>query len=639
MFQHQIMASLFFTVGVSLQLLFTFGASLAPSRRPLNSNATPSSINCTWIYHTQPLDHFSTVANGGPSTYNERVCLYSNFVPSGTKNAPILFYVGNESPVEEYINNTGLMWNLGRDIHAHLVFAEHRYFGKSVPQLKGVQNCLAFCTSSQALADYASLVSHLKQNILPNAQRSAVVAFGGSYGGMLAAWARMKYPTSFQGAIAASAPIWGFPLDNIQLDGSQIPVTRSASTEGGATDTCKDNILAAWPIMRELGKTQQGRDLMVDAFDLCPVGPDNASPLPTPKSVETLIQYGHQPWFELAEGDYPFPSEYITYAVASTPSPLPAWPVRVACHSVGIDVDIQVKGNTSDVLFDVVIDGGKQTIHVDWNATSTTSNMENKENKKNNNTATKNVNALADSTSVQKLMQGLSSAIGVWYNVSGQKKCYHLDGSDGAPPTSAPPTSTPPTGTPPTGTPPTTFSAMSNKSTSVCTADSIPGGNAAAWSVLCCNENLNLVNTLVSGVGNDMFWPPSVFPRTWNRTQVIVDSSGPCYEDYASHGLYGVPTTSDPFANWLNVYYGGLDGPQESSNIVFSNGLLDPWSAAGVIDNISSSVVSVLLKYGGHHLDLFFPDENDPPCAIEARKIEQENVVKWVSEYNAKFEL
>ena len=628
------------TIVVASLLQLTPTSAFTSSRRSQLSSSSsssplPSSINCTWIYHTQPLDHFSPGSTSeGASTYDERVCVYSQYVSKDAKNPPILFYVGNESPVEEYVNNTGLMWTLGKKLGAHLVFAEHRYFGGSIPQLKGVPNCLAYCTSAQALADYALLVHHLKQNIL-HAPNSAVVAFGGSYGGMLAAWARMKYPSSFQGAIAGSAPIWGFPSDHVQLDGSMIPVTRAASTAGGATDTCKNNILAAWPIMRQLGKTQEGRAMLVDAFDLCPTS-TGSSPLPTPGSVEELIQYGHQPWFELAEGDYPFPSEYITFAVASTPSPLPAWPVRVACTHVGVDVGIELQGNVSDVHFDVVVDGGDQIIHVDWNATTMTTkgqgNQAQQQQQQQQMSST-----LANSPSVQKLMRGLSNSIAVWYNVSGSKQCYQLDSNvDASSDASSDASDATKTISKTTNTTSFVVDRAGHANNNVCTADTIPGGNAAGWGVICCNENLNLVNTLVSGVGNDMFWPPSVYPRNWNRTQQIIDASAPCYESYAQQGLYGVPRTSDPFSTWENVYYGGLDGPSQASNIVFSNGLLDPWTAAGVTTNISSSVVSVLLKLGGHHLDLFFPTNEDPPCAIEARQIETEHVKKWIAEHNAK---
>lgn len=55
-----------------------------------------------------------------------------------------------------------------------------------------------YLTSEQALADYAVLIKHIKTTT-PGAGSSKVIAFGGSYGGMLAAWFRMKYPNVVQG--------------------------------------------------------------------------------------------------------------------------------------------------------------------------------------------------------------------------------------------------------------------------------------------------------------------------------------------------------------------------------------------------------------------------------------------------------
>ena len=57
-----------------------------------------------------------------------------------------------------------------------------------------------------------------------------------------------------------------------------------------------------------------------------------------------------------------------------------------------------------------------------------------------------------------------------------------------------------------------------------------------------------------------------------------------------------------PRPNMANLMYGGrsLDA---ASNIIFSNGLLDPWSSGGVLKS-HGTVVTVVIPEGAHHLDL-----------------------------------
>ena len=142
-----------------------------------------STANCTWKYITQPLDHFGDT----PHTFPERYCIYDGFwakaerggfSDSAGEMAPIFFYTGNESPIEPYVNNTGLMWNLGRKLGALIVFAEHRYEGKSLPPLEGVEDCIAYGTTAQAIADYVALVEALRKQY---ATKAPVVAFGAQF--------------------------------------------------------------------------------------------------------------------------------------------------------------------------------------------------------------------------------------------------------------------------------------------------------------------------------------------------------------------------------------------------------------------------------------------------------------------------
>ena len=155
----------------------------------MSVNGRMSIANMTCNTFEQPLNHF--VPRGRSPAYQERYCTYDGFVVTdkeesngGENRPPIFFYTGNESPLEQYINQTGLMWELAPKFGARVVFAEHRYEGESLPPKDLSVDCLSYASTMQALADYARL---LEEELNPN-NVAPVIVFGGSYGGMLSAW-------------------------------------------------------------------------------------------------------------------------------------------------------------------------------------------------------------------------------------------------------------------------------------------------------------------------------------------------------------------------------------------------------------------------------------------------------------------
>ena len=104
------------------------------------------------------------------------------------KNGPVFFYSGNEGNIETFINNTGFIWDIAPIFKAKVLFAEHRYFGKSLPfgkikPSKKTKSKYSKLTSEQALADFVIILSKLKQEVEEKRNSSLkIISFGGSYG-------------------------------------------------------------------------------------------------------------------------------------------------------------------------------------------------------------------------------------------------------------------------------------------------------------------------------------------------------------------------------------------------------------------------------------------------------------------------
>jgi len=313
----------------------TFGRVAFVPRVPLHVAETVGTANCTELFYTQPLDHFA-FSTAHLNQYAQRYFTYDRYWQPG---GPIFFYTGNEANVELYVNATGLMWENAESFGAYIVFAEHRFYGKSLPNTSDY----AYLSSEQALADFATLIQHLKATL--KAENCPVIAFGGSYGGKLSAWMRMKYPASVAGSIAASAPLLAFLGEDPMWDSGSYYriITRTAAHY---SPYCASNVRTAIAQLSAVGADLEGRQMLQESFRLC-------KPLSSLYEVEMLKYFIRDAFDEIAMGNYPWPSTYIA---GSVQHPMPAWPMKQACSHLATPPSnrLQKDSHTLRALFSSV---------------------------------------------------------------------------------------------------------------------------------------------------------------------------------------------------------------------------------------------------------------------------------------------
>ncbi|VDO21015.1 unnamed protein product [Brugia timori] len=480
-------------------------------------NAIMESMNYEWNvkwYQSMPIDHFTYRNNEFFSL--KYLANYSYFLCDG----PLFFYAGNEGDIEAFAQNTGIIWDLAPRFHAAIVFAEHRYYGNSKPYGKRSYMDvlrLGYLNDIQVLADFAQLITFLKTDqeelgFCPPGTEIPVIVFGGSYGGMLAAWLRMKYPHIVDGAWASSAPLRNFYGTGINPESVSNVTTTNYVTNGCDWKVFSEGFVA----IQKLSKTEEGRMKLNQIFRSKP-----GFEMKNSDDFTSLYSYIYSAVFYMAVIDYPYPTNFLT--------PLPGFPVKYACQYA-------TKAGIND----------------------------------------------------EELAEQLYNVINVYYNYTGQltDHCF----------------------------------------TSNCTILSPFQNNdeVIAWNWQCCTS-MTMQNCDRSGE-NDFFLNTCDNPD--GLINISIKYCTELFKDIGySSNFYKLHDTMIRYGMIYNA----------TSNTIFSNGNLDPWSASGVYENspgitnaMRNGVYIFYMSDAAHHLDLRTPNTCDPP-SVTYERFQVTNIIKcWV---------
>ncbi|KAI7839243.1 hypothetical protein COHA_006941 [Chlorella ohadii] len=487
-----VIASLVSSSAAARQRGLTAVNTASGSAAALPLEPRPTTANCSELFFEQRVDQFDF--NGDAPTWQQRYFLCPQFANgSGTAAPPILFLAGNEAAVPKAVNTSGLLWELARDLGSLLVFAEHRYYGKSIPVNGSDAAAMQYLTVDAALTDYVRLIQRIKEEYA--SPDSPVAVFGASYGAMLAAWLRARYPQVVTAALASSAPLRSILVDGQGWDPTTFweVVTRAASPEGGAGPTCAPNVRAAFAALLNQSATEEGRALVEAQLGLCQGTMQGEEDAPL---VALALMVGAFDTAAMASS--PNESSYFT---GDPEHPLPAWPMRAVCA----EMEGELSGD-------------------------------------------------------EELLGALGRAAAVVTNVTQDVTCF--------------------------------------------TREAI--------------YSMAMQSFFPSNGTTDMFFDMGAFNASF------VDEF--CRTQFGEAGPV-------PGFGVLPLRWGARAADfATASNIIFSNGLLDPWSSGGFLSNLSDSLVAVVIPEAGHHVDLYWPEPEDLPQYAVARRQEKELLTKWLAE-------
>nr|GLL34011.1 lysosomal Pro-X carboxypeptidase-like isoform X2 [Ipomoea trifida] len=302
---------------LSLLILFsTTSLSLNPHHniplpRPLSSSSVSDSTAAyvTTGYYRQTLDHFN-YAPQSYATFSQKYVVNSQYWGGAQSNFPIFAYLGPEVAIDNDVTYAVFLPDIANRFNALLVYIEHRFYGESVPfgtQADALKNetLRGYFNSAQALADFAEVLLYIKNTY--GAQNSPIIVVGGSYGGMLAAWFRLKYPHIALGALASSAPLLYF--DDITPQNGYYDVVTKDFRD--VSESCVKTIKESWSRISDYANQPNGLYYLSRKFNLC----RNLT------SPQELKNYLHKMYADAAQYDYPpnYPVERVCGGIEGAP--------------------------------------------------------------------------------------------------------------------------------------------------------------------------------------------------------------------------------------------------------------------------------------------------------------------------------
>jgi lysosomal Pro-X carboxypeptidase len=468
------------------------------------------------------LDHFSYEDE---RTFPLRYLIKNEFFDKNDPTSPILFYCGNEGRIEDFWENSGFLTDyLASRFKALVIFGEHRFFGKSFP-FGGKQDKDSkknrYLTSEQALSDFVELLVKFKKE--NNISEKKIIAFGGSYGGMLSSWARMKFPHVFSGAVASSAPTLLFE-DITLIQNSFFKI--ATDTYRRYDNNCPNLIRSGFEKLlnirnsKRISKNKSVLKSLNDIFKPCKKIENSYDVKKLEATIEDAL-------ITLAQYNYPYETNFIYPTLGD--------PVKVACEKIS-----EIKNNTQLLNLDPIFSSSI-------------------------NFAFSKYNQIDIDTTVK--FKYLKVAIDVLFNYTNTQTCLDIGNDD---------------------------SKISELN---------------GWEYMACTE---MIMPMEKNGITDMF-----NPEPWN----LENYSKECKNKWKS----------DVRPDWIYDYYGGrnfLNETKDYSNIIYINGIMDPWYA-GCPKKSNNNQVVILEADSAHHMDLRSPNEKDPESVTQVRQVIQALIEEW----------